>query len=153
MQVWRICRERHIASAFSGIGAEKVGGRWNHKGSRMVYASTTLSLAALESFVHLEPNLIPTDLCAVSAVVPEGVSMERLGAEDLPVNWRDYPAPARLQDLGSDWLREQRSLVLFVPSAVNPEEFNVLLNPLHSEMARVSEVKSKPFRFDPRMWR
>lgn len=153
MQVWRICRERHVASAFSGIGAEKVGGRWNHKGSRVVYASTTLSLAALELFVHLEPNLIPTDLCAVSAVVPEGLSTERLAAEDLPANWRDYPAPAKLQDLGSEWLREQRSLVLFVPSAVNPEEFNVLLNPLHPEMANVSEVKSKPFRFDPRMWR
>lgn len=153
MQVWRICRERHVASAFSGIGAEKVGGRWNHKGSRVVYASTTLSLAALELFVHLEPNLIPTDLCAVSAVVPEGVSTEQLAAEDLPANWRDYPAPAKLQDLGSEWVREQRSLVLFVPSAVNPEEFNVLLNPLHPEITQVSEIKSKPFRFDPRMWK
>ncbi len=79
--------------------------------------------------------------------------MERLAAEDLPANCRDYPAPAKLQDLGSEWLREQRSLVLFVPSAVNPEEFNVLLNPFHPEMGRVSEIESKPFRFDPRMWR
>lgn len=108
MQVWRICREQHVACAPSGIGAEKVGGRWNHKGLPMVYASPTLSLAVLELFVHLEPNLMPSDLCAVSAIVPEDASTEMLSIEDLPLNWRDYPAPARLQDLGTQWLREQR---------------------------------------------
>ncbi len=153
MQVWRICRERHIASAFSGIGAEKVGGRWNHKGLRMVYTSTSLSLASLELFVHLEPNLMPGDLCAVSAIVPEEASTEELAVKDLPKNWRDYPAPARLQELGSQWLREQSSFVLHVPSAVNPEEFNLLLNPLHSEITTLGDIESKPFHFDPRMWK
>ncbi len=153
MRVWRICRQRHVASALSGIGAEKVGGRWNHKGFRMVYTSTTLSLASLELFVHLEPNLMPGDLCAVSATVPDDVSTESFSVKVLPPNWRDYPAPGRLQELGTQWLREQRSLVLMVPSAVNPEEFNFLLNPVHPEMTRVSPIQSKPFYFDPRMWK
>ena len=152
MQVWRICRQRHLATALGGIGAEMVGGRWNRKGLRMVYTSTTLSLASLELFVHLEPNLIPADLYAVCATVPDDCSLERLPEEELPGNWRDYPAPRSLQDLSSQWLLDQRSLVLMVPSAVNPEEFNVLLNPLHPEMANVSKAVSKPFHFDPRMW-
>lgn len=153
MQVWRICRQRHVDTAMSGIGAEKAGGRWNPKGVRMVYTSTTLSLASLELFVHLEPNLIPNDLYAVSAIVPDSASIERLSDDDLPSNWRDYPAPARLQEIGSRWVRQQRSLVLFVPSAVNPEEVNVLINPLHPEIRLVSDVESKPFHFDPRMWK
>ena len=153
MLVWRICKERHATDAFNGIGAEKHGGRWNHKGDKMVYASTSLSLACLELFVHLPPNCLPDDLRSVVATVPDGVSSEELTIADLPANWRDYPAPASLQEIGSQWLREQRSLLLIVPSAVNPEEKNVLLNPLDSDITALTDIKSKPFQFDPRMWK
>ena len=153
MLVWRICKQRHVSNAFSGVGAEKLGGRWNHKGERMLYTSTSLSLAAIELFVHLEPNCIPYDLHAVIATIPDIVSTEKLSPTELPRNWRDYPAPARLQEIGSRWLRERRSCALVVPSAVNPEEHNVLINPLHPEAARISDFESKPFQFDPRMWK
>jgi RES domain-containing protein len=119
----------------------------------MVYASTSLSLASLELFVHLEPNSMPNDLCAVSAIIPADASVEEFTVKDLPGNWRDYPAPPKLQDLGSQWLREQRSLLLIVPSAVNPEEANVLLNPLHPEITTIGRIDSKPFHFDSRMWK
>ena len=153
MLVWRICKQPHVASAFSGIGAEKYGGRWNHKGDRMVYASSSLSLASLELFVHLEPAFIPHDLYSIVATVPDSVSREELTVVDLPANWRDYPAPARLQDIGSDWVRHRRSLLLIVPSAVNPEERNILLNPAHPESAAITDIATKPFHFDPRMWK
>lgn len=153
MFIWRICGERHVSGAFSGTGAEKHGGRWNHKGDRMVYTSTTLSLASIELFVHLEPNCIPDDLCSVTATLPDSAASEELTVADLPQNWRQYPAPRRLQDFGSDWLRERRSLALFVPSAMNPEEKNILLNPLHPQITTLRNIKSKPFHFDPRMWK
>jgi len=153
MLVWRICKAQHIPNAFSGIGAEKYGGRWNHKGERMVYSSTSLSLAALELFVHLEPDYLPDDLHFVVAVLPDRASAEELKVADLPQNWRDHPAPTSLQDLGSAWLRERRSLLLIVPSAANPEEKNVLVNPNHPEITTLSHVSSKPFFFDPRMWK
>lgn len=152
MLAWRICGEKHVPSAFSGIGAERAGGRWNHKGSRVVYASTSLSLASLELFVHVEQKLIPDDLYWVTATVPGVASIEDLLIADLPDNWRDYPAPTVLQDIGTQWLREKRSLVLIVPSAVNPEETNLLLNPLHPDIGAIHDVESKPFHFDPRMW-
>lgn len=153
MIVWRICKKRHRPTAFSGIGAENFGGRWNRKGERMVYTSGSLSLAALEFFVHLDPKVIPSDLIWIRATIPDTVSVEKLSPKALPKNRRRYPAPARLQAIGSKWLRESRSFVLIVPSAVNPEEQNILLNPLHPHEASLSGVKSKPFQFDPRMWR
>jgi RES domain-containing protein len=152
-RIWRICKRRHVSSAISGIGAEKYGGRWNRKGDRMVYASSSLSLASLELFVHLEPAYVPNDLRAITATVPDSASIEELEAADLPANWRYYPAPSVLQDIGSNWLRKRRSFLLIVPSAVNPEEKNVLLNPLHPQVATLADVASKAFHFDPRMWK
>lgn len=152
MRLWRLCKQRHVASAFSGLGAQLYGGRWNHRGDRMVYASTSLSIAVLEIFVHLEPNVLPDDLWSVSAELNlDAISHEAVTEQQLPGNWRDYPAPGVLQDLGSTWIREVRSLALLVPSAVNPEELNVLLNPLHPEMSKLRDVTSKPYIFDPRM--
>lgn len=153
MLVWRICRKKHVPDAFSGAGAEQSGGRWNHRGERMVYTSTSLSLATLELFVHLQPNELPDDLYSVTATIPEAASSEELTIADLPRNWRDYPVPASLQDIGSKWLRELRSLILIVPSAVNPQETNFLLNPLHMEAGTISSIRSQPFHFDPRMWK
>jgi RES domain-containing protein len=152
IRAYRICAKRHVPSAFSGIGAEKDGGRWNHKGDRMGYTSSSLSLASLELFVHLEPALMPGDLFSIVATIPDTVSTEELTLADLPANWRDYPAPATLADIGSQWLREGRSLILVVPWAVNPDEKNVLLNPLHPQSAKIADITSKPFHFDPRMW-
>ncbi len=151
MQVWRICQKRHVSAAFDGVGAEKIGGRWNHKGHRMVYTSSTLSLASLELFVHLEPNSMPDDLYSVCATIPDEASVEELAVDDLPRGWRSYPAPTKLQDIGTQWIHEQRSFALIVPSAVNPEEANILLNPVHPDAASVVKARSKPFQFDPRM--
>jgi len=151
MLVWRICKQRHLVSAFSGVGTEKHGGRWNHRGDPMVYASSSLSLAALELFIHLPPDCLPDDLNSVVATIPDGATSAKLGIVDLPANWRDYPAPTSLKEIGAKWLRERRSLVLVVPSAVNPDEVNVLLNPLHPEATTLSKIESKPFHFDPRM--
>jgi len=151
MQVWRICRKKHAAAALDGVGAERVGGRWNHKGHRMVYTSSTLSLASLELFVHLEPNSMPDDLVSVCANIPDEASVEEITTADLPRGWRSYPAPTTLQDIGTAWLREQRSFALIIPSAVDPEEANILLNPVHPDAASVVKARSKPFQFDPRM--
>jgi RES domain len=65
MRFWRICRERYAAEAASGEGARLFGGRWNNRGVRVVYASMSSALAAMETFVNLEPNLQPDDLASI----------------------------------------------------------------------------------------
>lgn len=152
MVVWRICKSRYVSSAFSGAGAEKTGGRWNAKGSRVVYASENLSLAALELFVHVGPRAIPTDLVVVLAELPKRWSRREIKPSDLPSNWRDYPAPSRLQEIGTEWIVSNSSLALIVPSAVNPFDRNVLLNPRHPQMKNVKIEPPEPFGFDPRMF-
>jgi RES domain-containing protein len=92
-------------------------------------------------------------LVAIGAKVPETLAIERWTVDDLPANWRDYPAPAMLAGLGNEWAHLKRSAVLFVPSVVIPSEENVLLNPEHPEFERIEIGEPRPFAFDSRMWK
>lgn len=153
MKAWRICKAKWETAAFTGRGSEKAGGRWNPKGLPMVYASEHLSLAALEVFVHVDPEDMPDDLVSVCIELPDTVSTERIDVADLPKNWRNTPAPPALKDLGQKWLTSQASLALVVPSAIVPVECNILLNPLHPEMKSLTPTSGEPFHFDPRMFK
>lgn len=152
MKVWRICKQRHQASVFSGVGAEQTGGRWNHKGITIVYCSENLSLAALELFVHVSPGSLPGDLISVCAELPDSVLQVTIAALNLPETWRTYPGPDELRWIGGDWIKQRTSLILRVPSAINPLESNLLLNPAHPEMSKLILLDVEPFRFDPRMF-
>ena len=118
----------------------------------MIYTSATLSLAALEYYVHLDQVDSPADLVAIPADIPDGVARSEIDVHSLPPNWRDYPAPDDLADRGTAWVRAGRTAVLVVPSALVPQERNLLLNPVHSGFGRVRVGRPEPFSFDPRMW-
>src|SRR5450631_4128387 len=131
MRIWRICRETHAAEAFSGEGAHRFGGRWNSRGVPMVYASTSLALAAIELFVHLEPGQAPDDLVYISATLPEGEPAQTVQIEELPPAWwTDLIAPGvrTPRELGDGWIRGLSSLALKVPSVPIRAEWNVLVN-------------------------
>ena len=151
MRVWRIATASH--RQFDGAGPRRHGSRWTPKGQAAVYASATLSLAALERFVHTDPDLDAPDLVAISIDIPTGVVIHSLDPSDLPADWREYPAPDALARIGDSWLREATTGILAVPSAVIPHERNYLLNPAHSDVARLVIGRSEPFGFDPRMWK
>ena len=152
MGLWRLCRAQHEATAFSGIGAELAGGRWNHKGYPMVYTSEHLSLAVLEMFVHVSEHTAPGDLIAIRASLPDAVPVTELPESALPPNWKTVPAPAELKDIGTAWLKEGRTAVLVVPSAVTTRERNLLLNSKHPDMNFLQSDSGQPFHFDPRMF-
>jgi RES domain-containing protein len=152
MQIWRICRERFADEAFSGTGARRFGGRWNSAGVPMVYASSSLALAAMELFVHLEPNQQPSDLVYIAPQLPKGEPGKRLDAKHLPANWwADDLEP--LRKIGDAWIREMSSLAIEVPSAALSMEWNVLVNPLHPDVAKIKVEAPQPFHFDARMFR
>jgi RES domain-containing protein len=152
MRLWRICRQIHAADAFSGEGARLFGGRWNSQGLRMVYTSTSLALAAIETFVHLEPNLRPDDLVSIKAEVPEDVATERLDLKSLPSKWYELRDES-LRTFGDRWIRAGKAIALHVPSAAIRGEWNVLLNPEHSDFRKVKIEKPNLFQFDLRMFR
>ncbi|MGP8271750.1 MAG: RES family NAD+ phosphorylase [Terracidiphilus sp.] len=153
MRIWRICRQPYAAEAFGGEGARRFGGRWNSRGVPMVYASTSLALAALELFVHLEPGQAPEDLVRISATLPEGEPARTLESADLPPDWWTDAALAATRSLGDGWIGAGSSLALLVPSAPIRAEWNVLLNPLHPRMAELRIDPPQPFVFDVRMFR
>ncbi len=152
MRVWRICRERYAGEAFSGLGARRFGGRWNSPGVPMVYTSTSLALAAIELFVHLEPAQQPEDLVAIAATLPGDQPALRLPPVQLPPHWwSDDFEPLRA--LGDRWILGKTSLAIEVPSAALRMEWNVLINPLHPSAASLVIDPPQPFHFDARMFR
>jgi RES domain-containing protein len=152
MRIWRLCREPSSPEAFSGEGARRFGGRWNSRGVPMVYASTSLALAVVELFVHLEPGEAPEDLVYLSALLPDGEPTQRLEPDRLPPEWwKDDYEP--LRELGDRWVREGSSLAIEVPSAALRMEWNVLVNPLHPAVGAIRVEKPQAFRFDARMFR
>ena len=98
--VWRLTRARFADRAFNGEGARLYGDRWNHQGVAVVYCAATLSLAALELFVHLDASEVPADLVTIAAEIPSSVAVEELDPSVLSVDWRTYPGPDSLKDLG-----------------------------------------------------
>jgi len=151
MQVWRLFPGRFRDSAFTGVGGLYAARRWNHLGTPMVYTATSRALAALEFFVNLEPNEAPDDMLIAEATVPDEL-VEAIDLKQLPRNWRALNH-ARCRDLGSAWAASLRSLALKVPSVAVDGDWNVLLNPKHSQFAKVAIGSLKPFRFDERMFR
>ena len=152
MQVWRISKGKYARRAFSGEGTRLFDARWNFAGTPMVYTSSSLALAAIEFFVHLDPTEAPSDLVSVMAEVPEELTVERFETALLPRNWRKTDNKS-LQQFGTDWARSQRSVALIVPSAAVDGEWNVLLNPGHPDFRKVRIGEPKPFHYDERMFK
>lgn len=152
IKAWRIFKQEHAKTAFTGEGAKLFRGRWNCQGTAVVYTAGSISLAVLEMLVHLRPNELQKSY-RFSAVTFAEALVEQIRLSDLPPNWRDDPAPAELQRLGDAWIKRSSSAVLRVPSAIVPAEFNYLLNPAHPEFLKIRRGRSQPLRFDARLFR
>ncbi len=150
MLVYRIAKTDHIAD-LSGTGARLYGGRWNHRGTALVYSSETRALATLEYLVHVSLPYAPADLSVATIEIPDEIVPEEVLPSSLPKNWREHPAIPRLADLGTEWARSRRGLLLRAPSALVEHECNVLINPLHRDARLVVVVETEPCRLDERL--
>jgi len=149
LEAWRIVKSKHADTAFSGEGAARFGGRWNSRGVAVVYTSATRSLAALETLVHLNPPvLFPYQIIGLRF---REELLERLSPTQLPVDWRAEPPAQSTMRLVDRWVREERSAVLAVPSAIVPEELNYLLNPAHRDFKKIVIGDAMDFTFDSRL--
>jgi len=151
VRVWRLATAAH--AALDGEGARRYGSRWTPRGYAVVYASATLSLAALERLVHTDPDLEPAGLIAIPIDIKPATDIDSIELGELPEDWRDYPPPDSLDTIGERWIRSASSALLSVPSAIVPAERNYLINPSHADARRCSSGPSEPFTFDPRLRR
>lgn len=150
MALWRLVPERHADQAFSGEGAKQFGGRWNLPGTRMVYSSTTLSLATLELLVHLRPEDLREGYVFYRIDVPTDMEIPVLPVP-FKEDWRQEPPSLATQELGSAWIRSGDSALLQVPSILITQENNVLLNPEHTDFHRLTIHGPELFRWDSRI--
>ncbi|HYK89643.1 MAG TPA: RES family NAD+ phosphorylase [Acidobacteriota bacterium] len=148
-EAWRVVKAKHVATAFSGEGAAKAGGRWNSRGVSVVYTSSSRSLAVLETLVHLIPPV--TFHYKIIRVTFTDTMVEPVKAETLPSDWQAEPPPLSTKQLGDEWVRSGRSAVLAVPSVIIRGEINYLLNAAHPEFKKISIGKPADFTFDPRL--
>jgi len=151
MHVFRLCRARN--AALDGEGARLYGGRWNSPGRRVVYASSTLSLAVVETLAHLDPDLVPDDYVALTIEIPDAVAVESVDVTRLSSKWKNYDDTTECRLIGNAWYDGGASAVLRVPAAPVPAENNSLLNVAHADMQRIRVVATMPFQFDPRLAR
>ena len=151
IKAFRIAKAKHSRTAFSGEGAREAGGRWNFPGDAIVYSSSTLSLAALETFVHLSQEAQALEFVCFEVRLHESLPTERV--EKPPAGWRmEPPGPASMR-VGSKWFKERRTAGLWVPSALVPQEFNLMLNPAHPDFVKMEISRPSKFSFDARMWK
>jgi RES domain-containing protein len=152
--VWRIIQESQLIDAFTGEGSRLYGGRWNHKGTPVIYLGGSLALAYLEGFVHISSNVpFNQKYLSFSAKIPESLDFNIIDMKSLPSNWREFPAPHSTKDIGTQWAAEGETALLQVPSVLIPEEVNYILNPFHADLKKIKFSDPKPFYFDSRMWK
>ncbi len=148
---FRICKTKYASTAFDGEGAFRFGGRWNSRGTRIIYVAGSLSLAALEMLVHLDDDSLLFEYSYVSVQIPTDLIVQVADFRKLPKDWNDSPAPIATQKLGDDWAKSNISAVLEVPTSIIPIEKNYLLNPLHPDFTKILIGTPQKFTFDERL--
>ncbi|WP_414650337.1 RES family NAD+ phosphorylase [Duganella sp.] len=148
MRLWRITLRKYALDK-SCAGAAHYGGRWNPVGMPALYCGTSIAITALEKFVHIASTRLPLVLVAVD--IPDETSIYEPDPTTLPAGWDALPTSASAQAFGGAWLASNANLALKIPSAILPEEANVMVNPRHPDYPAVKLTVVRPFTFDPRM--
>jgi RES domain-containing protein len=150
---WRIADPEYAKTTpemLSGEGGYLFGGRWNTKGHRVVYLGGNLSTASMEMLVHLD-SVAVLDLYNKMEVYFNDDHILQIDPDDLPIDWGDSSMAPTTQLIGDDWLDNNESLILQVPSVVVRGEFNYLLNPLHPDFKDIETSDITVYKFDTRL--
>ena len=151
--LWRIAADTptYEAHDLSGKGAELSGGRWNRRGTPLVYSSASRALACLETVVHLTQTPLPLNQYLIEITVPQDAwaKATRFNGTQA-IGWDAEPAGKVSLDWGTAWAKSRSTLLALVPSVVVEEEFNVLINPGHSDAGLVRARKVRRWLYDAR---
>ncbi len=147
MLVYRIAQLKYTEQLYAS-GKEA---RWNFNGEKVIYTSSSRSLACLENVVHSSGELLQKKYGVMIIYLPDEVSIEKVNQTDLSQYWNRRARPMECQKKGSKWLKEGKTLILQVPSAIINQETNFIINVNHSEFAKVKIIDVETFPFDQRI--
>ncbi|MVN20936.1 RES family NAD+ phosphorylase [Mucilaginibacter arboris] len=149
MEVFRIVKEA-FAQELTASGAAN---RWNKANQFVIYTGSSRSLSTLELVVHRN-NIMPAFAyrMLIISIADEESLITTIRQNDLPETWRSISAYSKLQQIGSDWYKSKRSLILKVPSAIISQEYNYLINTKHPVFeSKVSLVRTENYFWDERL--
>jgi len=151
MIVYRLSKEKYC-NDLSGKGAELSGGRWNSKGTAMIYTSSSRALSTAEIAVHTPVGLIPENYYLVEIEVPDNPKIEEVSVSQLPAKWNQFPHSHDTQRIGGQFIASSKLLLIKVPSAVVQGDFNYLINTQHADFSKIKIRKTELFSFDERLF-
>ncbi|HET9181410.1 MAG TPA: RES family NAD+ phosphorylase [Candidatus Angelobacter sp.] len=149
MLLWRISNH----SSLNGRGGLIADGRWHFQGTPVVYLAENPAGALLEVLVHLELDItgLPAGYKLLKIEATAAVLRENLNEAEFPSRWRENRRVTA--ELGTNWLKRGGAALLRVPSAIVPETFNFVLNPLHPDAAKLKILWHRNYPWDSRLLR
>ncbi|MFC0878719.1 RES family NAD+ phosphorylase [Saccharicrinis sp. FJH2] len=150
MEVFRISKTDYADKLTSSGSAN----RWNYHGQHVIYTGSSRSLSTLELIVH-RGTIIPKIeyKVMVISIADDDKLVRQILVKDLAKDWRKMSAYAVLQKTGSEWYENQETLVLKVPSAVIPKEYNYIINTEHPDFLKyVQLIRTEEYFWDTRLF-
>ena len=83
--------------------------------------------------------------------IPNNAGFQAVDTSVLSKNWRDFSNYSDCQKIGNVWFDTNEKLCLKVPSAVVPENWNVVINTFHKDFKKVKLIDILDFEPDDRL--
>jgi RES domain-containing protein len=125
--------------------------RWIGPGRKAICTSSSIALCCLEFSLRTGGTSHSSNFRTIFYEIPDAPVLEEVPMESLPPGWRkrtDYPG---CQATVESWFRRADSLILRVPSAIIPEEYNFIIKIAAFFQERIQIVNQKIFIPDARM--
>lgn len=151
MLVFRISQTK-FANALVAPG---FAGRWNSEGESIIYTAGSASLSCLEVLAHKSGAALNSGRFSMAVIeIPDEVLIEEIKLNQLQTlnaEWFKVLHYPITQKIGNQWLLENKTAVLKVPSAIVDREYNYLFNPKHPDFLKIKILDVTPFSFDNRL--
>jgi RES domain-containing protein len=142
MVLWRISNH----ATLNGMGGMEFSARWHTKGRPIVYTADHPASALLEMLAHTEPDQTPDTFQLLKIVAQPPIKPHRAAP---PTDWMNNLKLSR--EIGDVWLRDKKSLLLEVPSAILPDVFHTLINPEHPDAKDLKIASAQKVPLDARL--
>lgn len=148
MTIWyRASLSESTQVTFSGEGGLYVAGRWSYMGKKAIYCSESIALCTLEWLAHNGLSISGFNYYKYSIDVPDDLTVKFFHS-DLPEDWNLTPTTDSTRDFAERHLfSSNKTLAIAIPSVIVPEEYNLVINPLHTEFHRVAKSIKKLGQF------
>jgi RES domain-containing protein len=142
MILWRISS----FATLDGLGGLRFSARWHTEGRRIVYTADHPASALLELLVHTDRALLPKTYQLLKIEVQGKIKVQRVVP---PRGWSEKHSVTR--NIGDRWLQDNKSLLLEVPSAILPDVFHTLINPVHPDAQFLKIIAVQHVPLDTRL--